>query len=103
MNVLEAFYMDLVAKLGCSVCYRLGKGFVKNQIHHVAEGSGKRSNYALANLCEEHHDPNRTGSGFHGMGTKKFCSIFRVPGESEYGLLVLAAEDLARYLRKVMK
>lgn len=98
MNLIEAFYMDLVGKLGCAVCRRLGRGYVPNQNHHVAEASGKRSNFALANLCEEHHDPNRTGSGFHGMGTERFCKVFRVPGESELGLLAWTAEDLARHL-----
>ena len=98
MNTAEAYYMGLIAQLGCAVCWRLGRGRVTTQLHHVAEGSGERSNFALANLCEEHHDPNRTGSGFHGMGTERFCKIFRVPGEREEGLLVWAAEDLALHL-----
>jgi hypothetical protein len=34
------------------------------------------------------------------MGTDQFCRIFRVPGEREEGLLVLAAEDLARHLKR---
>ena len=42
------------------------------------------------------HDPDRTGSGFHGMGTERFCKLFRVPGESEYGMYVWLLEDLAK-------
>lgn len=32
----------------------------------------------------------------HGMGTKRFCAAYRVPGETEHGLLVLQNELLAR-------
>jgi hypothetical protein len=89
-------WMQTVAELGCVVCRRLGHGTVPAQVHHVAEGSGLRSDYAVVPLCPEHHDPHRTGSGFHGMGTERFCKLFRVPGESEYGLLVWTNEDLAK-------
>jgi hypothetical protein len=89
-------HYETVASLGCLVCKRIGQGYQAAQLHHVAEGSGKRSDWSVVPLCEPHHDPNRTGSGFHGMGTKKFCTAFRVPGESEYGLLIWLLEDLAR-------
>ena len=83
-------YMELVASLGCCVCRRLGYGYVAAQVHHVAEGSGKRSPFATAPLCEEHH----TGaSGFHRRG-KGFLAQFRVPNETEYGLLIWTNEDL---------
>jgi hypothetical protein len=83
--------MDKVARLGCVVCRRLGYGETPAQLHHVAEGSGLRSDFAVAPLCEEHH----TGeSGFHTRGPE-FLKQFRVPGESEYGLLVWVNEDLA--------
>lgn len=88
--------MGFVASLGCVVCRRLGLGTVPAQVHHVAEGTGLRSDFSVAPLCEEHHDPMRTGSGFHGMGVKQFCKLFRVPGESEYGLLVWLCEDIAK-------
>jgi hypothetical protein len=100
MTTAAAYWMGLIGGLGCSICRRLGRGFVPAQVHHIAVGSGKRSDFAVANLCQEHHDPNRTGSGFHGMGTDQFCRIFRIPGEREEGLLVLAAEDLARHLKR---
>lgn len=85
-------HMDRVASLGCCVCRRLGWGYVPCELHHVAEGSGLRSDWAVAGLCIEHH---RGPSGFHKRG-KSFLSQFRVPGESEFGLLVWVLEDLAK-------
>lgn len=82
-----------VAALGCVVCRRLGFNTTPVELHHVAEGSGLRSDYAIAALCPEHH---RGKSGLHGMSARRFCSFYRVPGESEYGLLVWVNEDLAR-------
>lgn len=88
--------MERVASLGCCVCRRLGWGYVPAEVHHIAEGSGLRSDWATAPLCPTHHDEARSGTGFHGMGTKKFCSAFRVPGETEWGLLAWVNEDLAK-------
>lgn len=86
-------WMELVSSLGCCVCRRLGHGYVPAQVHHVAEGSGKRSPWSVVPLCPEHH----TGSsGFHRRG-KGFLAQFRVPGESEYGLLVWTIEDAAKH------
>lgn len=85
--------MGRVARLGCVVCRRLGFSDSPAELHHVAEGSGLRSDFAVVPLCAEHH---RGKSGLHGMGTRAFVSLYRVPGESEYGLLVMVNEDLAR-------
>jgi hypothetical protein len=93
MTAAESRHMERVASLGCCVCRRLGMGYVPAEVHHVAEGSGLRSNYAVAPLCSEHH---RGASGLHGGGVKPFLARFRVPGESEYGLLVWTIEDLNR-------
>ena len=82
-----------VAGLGCVVCRRLGFSDSPVELHHIAEGSGLRSDFAIAPLCAEHH---RGVSGFHGMGTRGFCALYRVPGECEWGLLVWANEDLSR-------
>ena len=93
MNAAETRHVNRVAALGCCICRRLGLGYVHPQVHHIAEGSGQRSWFAVAPLCEEHH----TGpSGFHKRG-KGFLVQFRVPGETEYGLLVMVNEDLAKY------
>lgn len=86
-------WMELVSSLGCCVCRRLGNGYVPAHVHHVAEGSGKRSPWSVAPLCPEHH----TGqSGFHSRG-KGFLKQFRVPGETEYGLLIWTIEDAAKH------
>lgn len=86
--------MDLVARAGCVVGNRgFGGCEGKVDVHHVAEGSGLRSDFATVGLCQMHH----TGpAGLHGMGTKRFVTLYRPPGESEYGLLVWANEDIAR-------
>lgn len=86
-------HKDRVARLPCVVCRRLGFAAGPVELHHVAEGSGLRSDYAVAALCQEHH---RGQSGLHGMGARLFVKLYRVPGESEYGLLVWVNEDLAR-------
>jgi hypothetical protein len=94
VNTIEASYVAEVANLGCCVCRRLGYAQrERTEVHHVAAGSGKRSEYAIAPLCTEHH---RGKSGLHGMGPKAFIRLYRPPGDSEYGLLVWVAEDLSR-------
>jgi len=93
-TVAERFHMERVASIGCVVCRRLYSHYTPCQLHHVAEGSGLRSNFAVVGLCHEHH---QGVVGFHTLGTKRFCSLYRVPGESEYGLLVWVNEDLAKY------
>lgn len=85
-------HMQRVANLGCVVCRRLGYGQTPAQIHHIARGSSQRSDFAVAPLCAEHH----TGeSGFHALKEERFCKLYRVPWENEYGLLVWTNEDLA--------
>ena len=65
----------------------------RTTLHHVATGSGKRDDWACVPLCEEHH---QGGSGLHGMGNKGFCSLYRVPGEREEGLLIWLIEAMAK-------
>lgn len=98
-TALEKFWHAFLALLPCVLCTRGHQGGGRVQHHHVAEGSGRRSHFACVRLCSCHHDEERRGTGFHGMGTERFCKIFRVPGESEYGLLVWQMEDIARALR----
>ena len=89
----EQLHKDRVARLGCVVCLRVHDCYTPPELHHVAEGSGIRSDFAIAPLCRAHH----TGtSGFHKRGSE-FLKQFRVPGESEYGLIIWTNEDLARY------
>lgn len=91
----EERHLERVAALGCVVCHRIGFGYRPAQIHHLGNGSSLRSHFAVAPLCLEHHDPMRAGTGFHGMGERAFCRLFRVPWECEAGLLVWTNEDLA--------
>ena len=88
-------YRDRLALMRCVVCNHSGYYSATGSIelHHVAEGSGLRSDWALVPLCQEHH---RGSSGLHGMGTKAFIRLYRPPGDSEYGLLVWLLEDLNR-------
>ncbi len=87
-------WKDKVARAGCVVCmFSVGNKGVPAELHHVAEGSGLRSDFAIAPLCVEHH---RGANGLHGMGTKAFIRTYRPPGDSEYGLLVWTCELLAR-------
>lgn len=93
MSTAGARWMGRVAEIGCVICRELGHGYAPAEVHHVAEGSGLRSDYAVAGLCAEHH---RGGSGLHGMGTRAFCALYRIPGEAEWGLLALVNKWMAR-------
>ena len=98
MTVASDYWKDLVAQVGCVICRRVHGVYTPPEIHHVAEGSGLRSDFSIAGLCDEHH----TGpTGLHGMGVKKFVVMYRLPGESEYGLLVLVNEDVAKHLLNI--
>lgn len=101
MTKAERDHMDRVASVGCVVCRRLKGHYVPCELHHIAEGSGVRSNFGVVGLCgndyDDHHDGRDTGgAGFHRLG-KCFMKLYRVPGESEYGLLIWQNEDLAKY------
>lgn len=81
-----------VAGIGCVVCRRMGRGYCPPQLHHTIDGD----DFSVVPLCPDHHDPNRTGTGFHGMGVERFCLVFKVPRLQELGLLAWTLEDLAR-------
>ena len=92
----RARWRNRLSELRCIVGKRHGGCEGPIQLHHISEGSGLRHEYGLVPLCKAHHDPDRSGSGFHGMGTERFCKLFRVPGETEYGLFCWLLEDLAK-------
>jgi hypothetical protein len=92
----KASWRNMLAGLQCVVGKRHGGCAGGINLHHVAEGSGLRSDWALVPLCEGHHTG---GAGLHGMGSKSFLRLYRPPGDSEYGLLVWLLEDIAQ--RKV--
>lgn len=101
MSAAAKRHKDRVASLGCLICRRPYGTYVPAQLLHIAEGSGKRSDFAVAPLCgpeyEDHHDGRQTGgAGFHRMG-KQFLILYRVPGETEWGLLQWVFEDMEEY------
>lgn len=85
-------HMGIVASLGCVICRRDLGVRTPPEVHHVAEGSGVRSDFMTAGLCTEHH---RGKSGLHGLGLKAFLMLYRLA--SEFHLLELVnkfrAED----------
>lgn len=87
-------HMELVAAAGCCIGNRrLADCSGPVQVHHVAEGSSKRSDFGTVGLCHEHH---QGASGFHGLRAERFCKLYRVPWEKEEGLLVWVNEDIAK-------
>lgn len=95
MTAASSRYMGLIARLPCVVCVSLGQPSGPVEVHHVAEGSGLRSDFATVPLCAEHH---RGPAGLHGLGPKAFIRVYRPPGDTEYGLLVWTAEQLEKLL-----
>lgn len=73
----EKEYYGKVARLGCSLCKRLGYQTedVGCELHHIRRG-GIRSRSPIIGLCTTHHrGPN---TSIHDMGRKRF--------EREYGV-----------------
>lgn len=85
-------HMSIVASLGCVICRRDAGHCVPCQVHHIADGSGLRSDFMVAGLCHDHHQGT---VGIHGMGSKRFIALFGLA--TEYHLLGLVnkfrAED----------
>ena len=98
--MVEAFWKWLLAQLPCVICIRFVESGVAPSLHHVAEGSGARSTFALCPLCEPHH---QGPGGLLGMGPRAFITMYRPPGDSEYGLLVWMMEDLAWHLASLFR
>tara|TARA_R110000772_G_scaffold4573_4_gene16357 strand:- start:2474 stop:2869 length:396 start_codon:yes stop_codon:yes gene_type:complete len=93
MTKAEEAHKAIVASLGCVICRDDGYGICSAEVHHIAEGSGKRSDFMTAGLCKMHH--REPGTGLHGMGVKAFLMRHGLP--TEYHLLELVnkfrAED----------
>lgn len=95
MNLVE-FWDSVLRRLRCVVCARFEATGEPPALHHVAEGSGIRSEFAKVPLCYTHH---QGALGLHGMGPKAFIRMFRPPGDTEAGLIVWTNEDLAKLMR----
>lgn len=91
MSAAGARHMAYIATLPCLLCRRGHAGGGRVEVHHVAEGSGKRDDFSTVPMCEQHH---RGPAGLHGMGVRAFCALYRPPGDCEHGLLVWLLQDL---------
>lgn len=80
----ESDYMSIVASTGCVICREFDGIKMIGQVHHIADGSGKRSDYRTACLCFKHHQGEL---GIHSMGVKAFLRLYKL--SSEYDLLGL--------------
>lgn len=84
-KALTAYKQEL-AGIGCVLCREQTGQIVPPELHHIAEGSGLRSDWMMVPLCVDHH---RIGSAsLHGAGVKRFLSMNRIP--TEYHLIELA-------------
>lgn len=85
-------FMDQTAQIGCVLCRRDTGDRVPAELHHLAEGSGQRSDWLVVPLCPEHH---RIGPvSLHGAGVKQFLRMHRLP--TEFHLLELVNEYRAK-------
>lgn len=91
MNAAEKHHHDIVRSLGCVIHREFFDTRIDPSIHHIAEGSGVRSEYLVAGLCPSCH----TGPGGFHDGPKTFLRVYGLP--TEYHLLLLVnkfrAED----------
>lgn len=85
MTKTEKHHVNAVASVGCVICREYDDVITPCEIHHIGEGSGQRSDFMVAGLCEQHH---RIGAAsLHGSGVKRFLMLYNLP--SEYHLLEL--------------
>ena len=94
----ERRYAALVAKTKCLICRRfpdLATG-LPTEVHHIGEGSSRQDNWLIAPLCGSKTDGghHRGGAGLHGLGSKAFVRLYKVPHGTEYGMLAWLNEDL---------
>jgi len=82
----ESHYMVIVASLGCVITRRNTGQIVSCDVHHIAEGSGKRSHFRTAGLSKKFHTDG--GTGLHAIGIKKFLMAHDLPNEYELMELV---------------
>lgn len=98
----ESRYMGHIKALKCVICKRnpdLDTG-MRSEVHHIAKGTSRQNNWLVAPLCGSPSDGghHRGGAGLHGLGEKRFVSLYRVPHGTEYGLLAWVNEDLMHAL-----
>lgn len=91
MTSAEKRHHDILRRLGCVICREFYGVITPPSIHHIAEGSGRRSEWMTAPLCPNCH---QGPEGFH-AAPKLFLVRYRLP--TEYHLLLFVnkfrAED----------
>ena len=84
-------YRTIIANLGCVICREYLGEITEPQLHHIAQGSGRRSEFMICPLCPEHH----TGAGGFHSSPRSFLRLYKLP--TEFHLLALVnkfrAED----------
>lgn len=78
----EKRHHDILRQIGCVICREFSGIKVEPSIHHIAEGSGLRSEWMTVGLCPDHH---QGPEGFH-AAPKAFLRVYRLP--TEYHLLL---------------
>lgn len=91
MTNAEKHHHEIVRSLGCVICRQFLLTMTQPSIHHIAEGSGKRSEFMIAGLCPSCH----VGPGGFHTAPRAFLRVYGLP--TEYHLLLLVnkfrAED----------
>ena len=83
MDNPEQFHKSAVAAVECVICREFYGERTPCHVHHIAEGSGIRSDFMVAGLCLEHH---LGAGGFH-KNPKGFLRRYKLP--TEYHLMLL--------------
>lgn len=96
----ESRYMGLIASMKCLLCRRFEDTSLPTEVHHIGEGSSRQNNWLVVPLCGSRMDGghHRGAAGLHGMGSRGFVRMYKVPQDSEYGLLAWLNEDIAAVL-----
>jgi hypothetical protein len=97
ISAAEGRFMAHVSRLKCVICWKfpdLDTG-LPTEVHHLGEGSSRQNNWLVAPLCGSRSDGghHRGGAGLHGMGSKGFCALYKMPHGNEYGLIAWLNEQ----------
>jgi len=88
-NKQEREHYQKMASIGCILCAHLGYTESPAELHHIRNGSTRRSDAPIIPLCPNHH--RFPPDGFHHLGRKAFERKF---GLTQEHLLQMALEKL---------
>jgi hypothetical protein len=74
---LEKEKLRKIAELGCSLCRHQGNEGTPSELHHIRK-AGVRAKSPIIPLCTNHH---RGNIGLHGMGRKRFETVYKITEE----------------------